>query len=226
MSTFMLLGLVLALGRVPGVPARDTVPPTLLKARVPAAPEQAGPQYGVALVLLQAEVNTEGGVANVRTLQAAAPFTTVLRDAVASFRFAPARAGESTRAARVLVAGYFRPPRLVLQGEALPKTPAADAPQAPEAEVPWPTTVVPPAYPATAVGDAVVVVDLVVDERGQVIGGHVIDTPEAAPGAAFESVALQAARDWTFRLPDDGPACPCAVVIVFTFRAPQDIGQP
>lgn len=220
MSPLVMLGLVLALGRTSAGAPRDLTPPSLLKASAPVAPEQAGLQAGAALVLLQADVNTDGGVAHVRTLRAGAPFTAVLRDAVASFRFAPARAGDAPRATSILVAGYFRPPRLILQGDSLPKQPRPDAVDAPAVRVPWPATVVPPPYPATAVGNAVVVVDLVVDEHGVVTGAHVIDTPEAPSNPAFESAALQAARAWTFEPSDDGPACPCEVVVLFAFQAP------
>lgn len=216
--------IALLLATVAPTASREATPPTLLRAAVPAAPERAGPQAGSALVLLQADVNAEGGVTRVRTLRAGAPFTQALREAVSTFRFAPARAAAGARSASVLVAGYFRPPRLILQEDEAAKTRTSDASEALEASVPWPITVIPPPYPATAVGDATVVLDALVDERGEVVGAHVIDIPDGAPTAAFESAALQAVRGWRFHLPDEGVA-PFAVVLVLVFSAPLDIGS-
>ena len=91
---------------------------------------------------------------------------------------------------RVLVLGFFRPPGLTF---AAPESPRYKGTVAPD-EIPWPTSVVPPAYPANAVGSGKVVLEVDISDRGAVTGTRILS--EATP---FDGASSAAVRQWTFR---------------------------
>jgi TonB family protein len=61
-------------------------------------------------------------------------------------------------------------------------------------EIPWPTAVVPPAYPSNAVGSGKVVLEVDISDRGAVTGTRVLT--EATP---FDVSSSAAVRQWKFR---------------------------
>jgi TonB family protein len=203
------VALGLALAAVPGGTSYE--PPRLIKGERPEVPVQA---VGGALVLLDVGVDSDGSVDGVRTLASVSPYTEALRDAAARFRFRAAREDDEPLSARVLVAGYFRPPALTVTGPVL-------APRdMPQPQVALPTEIVPPAYPPNAQGDATVIVDVRLDPQGHVVSAGVIET-----AAGFDDAAVAAARAWRFEVPDLTGARPASAVLVFVFRAPADIGR-
>jgi hypothetical protein len=186
------------------------LPPTSLVTRVvpPPIPVQA---TGGGEVLLEVSLGSTGTVAGITVLRDAAPFTQPFRQAVAGWRFAP-DAATRVPGGRVLVAGSFRSP-VLLEAGPLP-SPPADLPASPT--VPVPVRWLRPAYPANAVGDAVVILQASVGADGSV--GDLTTVYGATPLA---SAAVEAARQWRFRPASVGGAPVEAVAfLVFGFRQP------
>lgn len=201
------LGLVLA-GFAAGTPSFE--PARLLKGERPEVPVQA---VGGGLVLLDASVDADGSVGTVRTVVSVSPYTQALRVVTPRFRFRAARAGEEPTPSHVLVAGYFRPPALMVTG---PVVAPRDMPQP---QVAMPASVTPPQYPPSARGSATVIVDTRIDPQGAVTSAVVIES-----AAGFDGAAVEAARAWRFEVPDDMGPRPASAVLVFVFREPADLG--
>ena len=201
---------VVALAAVdPFTPARYSAGP------IPPVPAEA---IGGGQVFLELTVTAGGAVDGVRALRSTPPFTQGAIDAVHAWRFLPA--GELTAAAvrlpvtsKVLVAGLFRPPALF--DGAVPGEPPMDV-ASPSDEIPFPTAVIVAPYPATALGDGVVLVEVQVEPGGRVTNAKVV---RSAP--PFDDPALTAARQWMFR-PARLHGQPVATLayILFGFRQP------
>jgi TonB family protein len=110
---------------------------------------------------------------------------------VAEWRFRPAVEGGRAVPSRVLVAAMFRPPH-AYDAPTL-GTPPADL-AAPSDEIPFPVASTPPRYPPMAVGDAVVLVEVLVGLDGRVHEARIIS---GVPG--FNQASLDAAQGWRFR---------------------------
>jgi len=153
----------------------------------------------------------DGSVLSVKPLGASNPFMDMLVEAARSWTFTPAREDDVPTETHVLATGIFRPPELM----AAAPTESFVAPS-PSRAVPRPTTLVPPFYPPTAVGDAVVIVEVHVDAHGKSD-----EISVARSGGAFDSPAVDAARQWAFEpAMRDGVAVPAYVYLVFGFRQP------
>jgi TonB family protein len=165
-------------------------------------------------VRLEAIVGADGRVAEITTLRTTPPYTDALREAVAGWRFEPAATKEGPADAHVLIVGIFRP--RVLYDTPVPGTPPVDVAQ-PSSNVPAPLEIPTPVYPVRAVGDGVVVVEMLIGPDGA--------TREMAiaisTGAGFEDSALRAASQARFR-PAHRGGVPVAgrVYLVFGFRQP------
>jgi TonB family protein len=173
-------------------------------------------------VLLELDVSREGRVARVRTLRTTPSFTEQMMEAVRSWRFNPADVpvdpGSPNRRDRrpvdskVLLAGVFRPPALLgpTLGEPIENVAGASA------EVALPTETVMPPLPPTAFSAGVVLVEVQLDATGAVAAASVVSS---AP--AFDSAALDAARQWKFRpARRSGAPVPAFVYIMFGFAVP------
>ncbi len=135
-------------------------------------------------------VDETGAVTGLQPVQEFAPYGDLMRSALPKWRFQPARSQGQPVASQVLVLGLFRPPTLAF---AAPENPRYKDTQAPD-EVPWPTSVTPPNYPANASGSPMVIVEVDVSSNGSVAGARVATEP-----TAFDSAAVDAVRSWTFR---------------------------
>jgi TonB family protein len=83
-------------------------------------------------------------------------------------------------------------------------------------DVPAPLHVQAPPYPPLAVGDGVVVVEISVEPDGSVLG-----VVPLTPASGFDSAALAAAREWTFRPAErDGRAVAGCAYVLFGFVSP------
>jgi hypothetical protein len=212
---------VFILGGTLAVPARSVgsgridrsqgfEPPRLRAGSVPERPSPGVVAGGQ--VLLQVHVAPDGQVAGVQTLRETPPFTELLRDAVAGWRFQGSRQAGRPQAWPVLVAGIFRPPALV--GPA-PGTPPRDV-GGPGSEVPVPLELVVPHYPPSAAGDAMVLVEVGVGEDGTVAEPRIVEGTEP-----FAEPALDAARLSRFRpARREGHAVSVFAYLIFGFRAP------
>jgi TonB family protein len=184
------------------IPARYRAGP------LPQVPEHA---VGGGEVLLEVSV-TRGGVVNDITVARSSPtFTDVMIAAVRGWRFQPAQDTVAVDS-RVLVAAVFRPPTI--------NTPtlgsgASDV-MSLSRDVPSPTKIVTPSYPAQAVGNRAVLVEVRVAAAGAVTSADVVGT-----ASGFDDAAVQAARRWTFRSAEAaGAPAPTIAYIVFGFRQP------
>lgn len=164
-----------------------TQPPRLIRAQIGADPW--GAQSG-GIAACDVRLDARGAVVGVDLVQDVPPYGTLLRDAVRSWGFEPARTNGRRVGARVLVLGLFRPPTLSVQA---PENPLYKSTRAPE-EIPWPTSVALPPNPANVVGSARVFVEADVADQGTVVSARVLGT-----ATAFDSAALDAARQWVFR---------------------------
>lgn len=190
------------------VAAQTSTAPVLRSAVAPAVPVQA--VAGGEVIL---ELSLQGGtVTATRIVRSTPPFTDAVRDAVRRWSF---QAGSDPGAtSTVIVAAVMRPPTLLLSG---PVAPDAREVAAASAGAAVPTLLTPPAYPPTALGDGVVVVEVAV-------------TPQGTPGrtrvvrgaAGFDNAALEAVRSWRFA-PGTGERTAYAV---FGFRSPVTGGGP
>jgi TonB family protein len=155
-------------------------------------------------------------VSEVLTLRETPPFTELLRHAVTGWRFQPSRQDGRAQAWPVLVAGIFRPPTLVGPAAGTPPRDTAT----PSSHIPIPLEPIVPPYPPSAVGDAVVLVEVGVGEDGTVAERRVVEGR-----APFVDPALDAVRNWRFRpARREGHAVTAFAYVVFSFRGP--IGPP
>jgi TonB family protein len=197
--------------------AQDFRPARFSSGSLPLPPPQV---VGWSEVVLHATVSAAGVVEKVAALRGTEPLTGILLAAVDEWRFEPAMlAGERVNA-QVLVAAVYRPPTLL-------NTPGLGQPPrdltAPSGEAPFPTVTSPPAYPANALGDGVVLVEVLVGTSGEVKAATVI----RSSGTGFNSSAIQAATEWRLRpaLREKVPV-PSFAYLVFGFRQPVVVTRP
>lgn len=191
-----------------GALQRPATPPQYRSGPLPPIPTHA---VGGGEVLLEVLVTHSGSVGGVTVLRSTSPFTDLLSTAVKAWRFRPAER-EAPVESSVLVAGVFRPPAIAaptLGG-------AASNIASPGREIPFPTKMITPPYPPTAIDNRAVLVEANIGPSGNVTDAKVVS---AASG--FDGAALQAARGWVFRPAEtDGVPAPSIAYIVFGFRQP------
>jgi TonB family protein len=178
-------------------------------------------------VYLEVDVTREGGVGAVKALRSTPPFTEALASTVKTWSFQPAQDAEAPApgakvdertkrpvATKVLVVGVFRPPSL-FQGATVGDPPKdVGAPSEAVAAPTAPATM--PPYPARALYDGVVLVELNLKADGQVSGAKVLRS--AAP---FDALAMEAASAMSFRPPKvHGQAAATNVYVAVGFRQP------
>jgi TonB family protein len=211
------LALAVVVGISPDTPAR------FLGGGLPIIPVLSV-EVGGGAVLLEVSVDRAGAVTGVKPLRDTATFTDRLTQSVKNWRFAPAETpiaealrkpgGPATRPvdSKVLVAGVFRPPTVMgpTFGDPIRDVAAASN------DIPFPTSIVTPPFPPMVVSPGVVLVEVSVDASGRVT-----DAKTRIPAAGFDSAALDAARQWTFRAAKPGGVGAQAVAyIVFSFPTP------
>jgi TonB family protein len=195
------------------------IPPRILNAALPASP--ALTVAGGGEVLIEAIVGRSGTVTRPTLLRSTPPYAQLMLDAIARWRFLPARtwsAGtpEMPVDASVLIAAVYRPPAMFLAatvGE-VPKDLAT-----PTVEVVFPSSLTSPGYPpnaANSITASTVLFEVSLDETGRIREARAI---AADPG--FERAALDALMQWRFRpaLFRGRPAMATAYVL-FGFRPP------
>jgi hypothetical protein len=202
----------LTLGTVVSAQATATfVPARLLNGSLPPTP--APVVVGRIEEILEVGIDATGRVAQTTMLRASPLPTDPLRPTVANWRFQPASDQGRVIPSRVLVAAMFRPPQLD-DSPTLGNPPVNLA--APSDEIPFPIVTELPPYPPLAVGDGVVLVEVLVgvDGRGR--------QPRIVAGAAgFDQPALAAAGRWSFRPARwNDRAVETYAYLVFGFRQP------
>ena len=206
----------LAIAIVAPLHAAQYRPPQLLRGDVPGSPPET---VGFADVWMQLSVDAGGTVEAIDTLRTSEPLTSHLLLSVVGWTFEPAREDGKPVPSQVLVAALYRPPALF--NNPVIGTPSADV-KPPSNEVPFPLTPTPPNYPANTIlppggSGHVVVVELLVSERGDVQGAQIV----SSTSGLFNETSVQAARQWKFRparrdgLPVEGRA-----YLIFGYRQP------
>lgn len=178
---------VLLFGLAATAAAQATEPPRLVNAQLWRAPWDV---QAAGIAACDVKVDENGAVAAADLVQDLPPYGAQLQDAVRSWRFEPAREGDRRVRSRVLVLGLFRPPTLSIIA---PQKPFYQTTRAPE-EIPWPTYVAIAPHPATVVGNAMVLVETDISDQGKVASARTLGS-----ATGFDGVALEAARQWTFR---------------------------
>jgi TonB family protein len=158
-------------------------------------------------------VDSAGVARDVVLLRGTQPSPTLLGPAVSAWRFRPATNNKRPVSAHVLAVAVMRPPQL-FDEPALGSGPA-DYAVAPS-ELPYPTAVHRPRYPPRAIGDAVVLLEVLIGEDGRVRRAAVV-----TGAAGFNDEALDTARQWVFRPAHvKGELAPVYAYLAFGFRQP------
>jgi TonB family protein len=197
--------------------AAQFTPARLSSGAVPMVPVES---VGWSQAVFELAIAADGSVARVETLSEKSPFVDSLGSALQAWTFTPAEekgAGEETEEAkakpvdtRVMVAGFLRPPELLVVAPA-PARPPATSPA-----VPKPVQMVPPAYPPRGMGDGIVVLEVAVDETGAVGPVKVV---QSSP--AFDQAAVDAGKMWSFQpAMRNGQPVASFAYLVFGFRQP------
>lgn len=188
--------------------------PRLREARLPAQVPEA---FGGGEVVLELTVDSRGAVTRLEHIRATPPYTDALADSAAAWQFDPAttviEGRPTTVAAPVLVVAVFRPPSLYA-GPAPgvpPQTPGVPSPRLPRL-----VSTVMPAYPPTATGNGIVLVEIDMSGRGESRSYRIV-----GHASGFDTAALDAVRAWRFDAPQAPDASdPLFVYAVVGFRVP------
>jgi TonB family protein len=182
-------------------------------------PDLAPPNVvGGGEVLIEATVDRNGVLTRPVVLRSTPPFSQMVLDAIAGWRFTPARAVAADGTAgpvdsAVLIAAVYRPPALLnnpVLGEP-PKDLSAGT-----TEIAYPAAVVAPPHPPNALMGSVVLFEVLIDEKGTIKDARVIGSD---PG--FDSAARDALLQWKFR-PSTyrGRPASSTAYVVFGFSSP------
>jgi TonB family protein len=156
-------------------------------------------------------------VTRVNRLRATPPYADALARAAGAWRFEPATAviGErrSSVPAQVLVVAVFRPASLYAGPApgALPQVRGLPSPRLPQ-----PDSLAMPAYPPTAAGNGIVLIEIEMTAGADPRGSRIL-----SPASGFDHAALDAVRAWRFSPPRGADvAGQVFVYAVLGFRAP------
>jgi TonB family protein len=174
-------------------------------------------------VVLELAIDSDGRVARVDLVRSTPPYGDTLVRTVRDWRFEPATDQSLDRrvavASRVLLAAVFRAPTLY----AGPTTGVSPQVQGPPSEhLPQIESLVVPAYPPTAIGDASVLVEIELPAGSDPSAYRLL-----SPTSGFDDAALDAVRAWrfTFRR-STNTADPLFVYAVLGFRSPVVPAKP
>ena len=217
--TLRAVSMRLTMGAVVALTAQDVFTPArYLAGPLPTVPIQA---VGGGEVFLEVALSENGRVSRVTPLRITPPFVDPLLVVIQQWQFRPAEEEDSASRnpklrqpveSKVLVAGLFRPP--ALDTPTLGTLPIDVAPGSDE--IPHPTKTVAPPYPPAALFSGIVLVEVEIAPTGMVAKTTVV---RSAP--PFDTPAVDAARQWTFR-PVRRQGRPVAGVayVVFGFQQP------
>ena len=222
-SSLILLGIVgpvaVSAYRVGAAPVGQ-VAPTFLPARLLTGPLPAAPSPNVVGRIeetLEVVVGATGRASQITPLRASPIAADPLVPAVANWQFQATIDQGRAVPSRVLGAAIFRPPQLD-NSPTLGDPPVNLA--APSDEIPLPLVTETPPYPTLAIGDGVVLVEVMVGLDGRVRQPLIITGT-----SGFDRAALDAASRWTFRPARwNGNAVEVYAYLVFGFRQP--VGTP
>lgn len=175
-------------------------------------PEQTPLAAEGGVTVLEIDIAPSGIVTDAIVLDEAAPYTAILREATTLWRFRPAEEDGDAVASKVLAIGVFRPP--VLMGSALPDPRSV---RDPSENVPYPIGPTPvPEYPPNALYEGVAVVEVEIDDSGEVVQADML-----SPQQGYDETALDTARRFRFRAArHEGRPVRSFALLFFGFRQP------
>jgi TonB family protein len=219
--------LVAALALPAALPAQQRPPfspPRIVFADLPAPPPPMA--VGGGEVLVEAIIDRSGTVTRPVLLRSTPPYAQMVLDAIARWRFQPARATgpdgvDASVEAPILIAAVYRPPTL-LNGPTIGEPPKDVA--VASRDVAYPAGLVTPAYPPNALTATAetLLFEILLDETG-----GITEVRPIASNPAFESAARDALMQMRFR-PGlaRGRSAPSTAYVLFGFRPPVVISTP
>jgi Gram-negative bacterial TonB protein C-terminal len=197
-------------------------PPRLLKAEVSALP--APTVVGGGEVLIEATVDRAGTVTRPIVLRGTPPYTQMVLDAVATWRFDPARASgpdgrESAVDVPVAIAAVYRPP-ILLNAPTLGEPPKDWS--KPSGDVAYPLSMTMPNYPPPARDGGVTLLEVTLNEAGAITDARVIGS-----AGGFESASREALAKWRFKGGSyRARPVPATAYVLFGFSPPIGLAPP
>jgi hypothetical protein len=199
---------------VAAVRAADYVPARRIAGDVPNPPLNA---IGWVEAVVDLELDANGGIMSATGLRATPGGLNFVLPSLKNWKFRPANDGEGAVASHVLVAAMFRPAQLFDPAGGKPTEKLKD----PVNDLPFPLSMVRPAYPQNVVGNRSVLVEVLIGADGRTDEATIVGTT-----SGWDAAALTAASGWTFRAPrakdKDGTvkAVPGVAYLIFGFRMP------
>lgn len=184
-------------------------PPRTGRVEAPSLPSGVVWMQGLAV----AHVSATGEVARTTIVYAPGAIGPAMTSALAGWKFASALEDGAPVAAPVLIVAIVRPPSFP---DVIPFGNTMEGMGRLPRDVPAPVHVETPPYPPLAVGGGVVVVEFSVGADGAIDSAVTL-----TPSSGFDAVALDAARQWTFRPAErNGERVPGCVYAMFGFVSP------
>jgi TonB family protein len=206
MRTIVCVGLIAAT-----VAASDFTPARRVGGLAPAMPPPT--TVGWLEETVDLAVDARGAVGDIVLLRGTSPSPSLLGAAVATWQFRPAADDKGPVSSHVLVVALIRPPQLS-DGPTLGSRPADFGPASDE--VPYPTAVHRPRYPPLALGESIVLVEVLIGVDGRVQDANIVHG-----AAGFDDEALLTARQWVFRpARRNGELVSAHAYLAFGFRQP------
>jgi hypothetical protein len=175
-------------------------------------------------VLIEAIVDRTGLLTRPIVLRGTPPYTQIVLDAAATWRFAPARVVgpdgvESTIEMPVVIGAVYRPPILV-------NAPTVGEPpkdwSKPSGDVAYPVSLEMPNYPPLARDGGVVLIEVALNEAG-----GIMETRGIASTGGFESASHEALTKWRFKgATYRARPVPSTAYVLFGFRPPVGLAPP
>jgi len=197
-------------------------PPRLLKAQLPALP--APTVVGGGEVLIEATVGRDGALNRPIILRGTPPYTQMVLDAIATWRFRPAGVVgldgvETTVEMPISIGAVYRPPILM-------NAPTIGEPSRewsrPSSDVAYPLSTEMPNYPPQARDEGVVLFEVALNEAGTMT-----DARGVASTGGFESASRDALSKWRFRAGSyRARPVPSTAYALFGFRSPVVSSSP
>ena len=174
-------------------------------------------------VLIEVLVDRRGAVLRPAIIRATAPYTQFVLDAVARWRFDPARdidykGLETTVDIPVTIVAIYRPP--ILMNAPTVGEPPRDWSR-PSGDAPYPVATTTPNYPPNAHDGGVVLFELSLDEAGTVTETRAIGSTSGFESASREALAGFRFKGGSYR----AKPVPSKVYVLFGFRPPVGLPQ-
>jgi outer membrane biosynthesis protein TonB len=191
-------------------------PPRLVKGDLPTLP--APTVAGGGEVLIQTSVDRSGRLSRPIILRGTPPYTQMVLDAIASWRFEPARtidAGGSETIVEMPVAigAIYRPP-VLMNGPTIGEVPKDWS--KPSGDVAYPVSTEMPNYPPQARDGGVVLMEVALNESGAIT-----ETRAIGSSSGFESASREALARWRFKGASyRARAVPATAYVLFGFAPP------